>query len=162
MAFHHVAFATRDLEATHHFYEDLMGFPLVHSELEDRGDDIWMKHVFYDTGNGECIAFFAFDGIGEQPGYKTDLSESVGVPVWVNHCAFDATADMQQGLKDRMSAAGIDPLMELDHVWCHSLYYVDPNGIMVEFCRDNPGFEPDPVTALARMREAVGSATAGG
>jgi glyoxylase I family protein len=37
MAFHHVAFATKDLEATHHFYEDLMGFPLVHSELEDHG-----------------------------------------------------------------------------------------------------------------------------
>jgi catechol-2,3-dioxygenase len=34
--------------------------------------------------------------------------------------------------------------MEVDHGWCHSLYYLDPNGIMVEFCRDTPGFEPDP------------------
>ena len=43
-----------------------------------------------------------------------------------------------------MTAAGIDPLMEVDHGWCHSLYYLDPNGIMVELCRDTPGFEPDP------------------
>ena len=42
-----------------------------------------------------------------------------------------------------MTAAGIAPLMEIDHGWCHSLYYVDPNGIMVEFCRDTPGIEPD-------------------
>ena len=40
-------------------------------------------------------------------------------------------------------AAGIKPIMELDHVWCHSLYYVDPNGIMVELCRDTPGFTAD-------------------
>ena len=38
---------------------------------------------------------------------------------------------------------GVGPLMEIDHGRCHSLYYVDPNGIMVEFCRDTPGIEPD-------------------
>ena len=41
------------------------------------------------------------------------------------------------------TAEGIAPLMEIDHAWCHSLYYLDPNGIMVEFCRDTPGIEPD-------------------
>ena len=40
-----------------------------------------------------------------------------------------------------------EPLMEVDHGWCHSLYYLDPNGIMVEFCRDTPGFVPDPESA---------------
>ena len=43
-----------------------------------------------------------------------------------------------------MDAEGIEPLMEIDHGWCHSLYYLDPNGIMVEFCRDTPGIEADP------------------
>ena len=28
-------------------------------------------------------------------------------------------------------AAGIEPAMEQDHGWCHSLYYLDTNGIMV-------------------------------
>ena len=32
--FHHVAFACRDTEATRHFYEDLLGFPLVHTEVQ--------------------------------------------------------------------------------------------------------------------------------
>jgi hypothetical protein len=46
-----------------------------------------------------------------------------------------------------MELADIKPLMEIDHGWCHSLYYLDPNGIMVEFCRDTPGIKPDPEAA---------------
>jgi catechol-2,3-dioxygenase len=46
-----------------------------------------------------------------------------------------------------MTSEGIEPAMEQDHGWCHSLYYLDPNGIMVELCRDTPGFEPDPTEA---------------
>ena len=42
-----------------------------------------------------------------------------------------------------MAAAAIEPLMEISHGWCHSLYYLDPNGIMIEFCRDTPGITPD-------------------
>jgi catechol-2,3-dioxygenase len=64
--------------------------------------------------------------------------------VWVNHIAFKADEARQQDVRARMDAEGIEPLMEVDHGWCHSLYYVDPNGIMVEFCRDTPGIDPDP------------------
>ena len=31
-----------------------------------------------------------------------------------------------------MAAEDIAPLMAVDHGWCHSVYFVDPNGIMVE------------------------------
>ncbi len=146
MPFHHVAYATRDVEATTRFYEDLMGFPLVHTEVQAHGES-WIRHVFYDTGGGECIAFFQFHAVGERPEYTTDLSDGVGLPVWINHAAFQATAEQQDAVRARMTEAGIDPLMEQDHGWCHSLYFRDPNGIMVELCRDTPGFEPDPAEA---------------
>ena len=32
MPLHHVAYATKDVEATTRFYEELMGFPLVYTE----------------------------------------------------------------------------------------------------------------------------------
>jgi catechol 2,3-dioxygenase-like lactoylglutathione lyase family enzyme len=152
MPLHHVAYATRDVEATTHFYEDLMGFPLVHTELQAHGESSWVRHVFYDIGpdphgHHEAIAFFEFEGIGEQPNWTPDLSDGVGLPVWVNHCAFRATAEQQEAVRARMTAAGIEPLMEIDHDWCHSLYYVDPNGIMVELCRDTPGFTANPAEA---------------
>jgi glyoxylase I family protein len=146
MPFHHVAYATKDVEATTHFYSDLMGFPLVHTEVQGVGES-WVRHVFYDIGGGESLAFFQINAVGESPGYSTDVSDSVGLPVWVNHAAFRATAEQQQTVRARMEAADIKPLMEQDHGWCHSLYYLDPNGIMVELCRDTPGFAPDPVEA---------------
>ena len=151
MPIHHVAYATRDVDATTHFYEDLMGFPLVHTEVQGRGDS-WIRHVFYDIGPNErgepeSIAFFQFEQIGEQPDWTSDLSDGVGLPFWVNHCAFRATEAKQEEVRARMAAEGIEPVMEQDHGWCHSLYYLDPNGIMVELCRDTPGFVPDPTEA---------------
>ena len=83
-------------------------------------------------------------GVGEAEDWRSDISTGNGLPVWINHIAFGATEETQQAAKARMTAAGIEPLMEVDHGWCHSLYYVDPNGIMVEFCRDTPGVIPEP------------------
>lgn len=151
MPLHHVAYATKDVEATTRFYEELMGFPLVHTEIT-AGGETWLRHIFFDIGTGsggemECIAFFQVHQVGERPDYVTDVSEGVGLPVWVNHCAFRATKEKQDEVRARMDAAGIAPLMDVDHGWCSSLYYVDPNGIMVELCRDTPGFVPDPAGA---------------
>lgn len=143
---HHVAYACRDLAATNHFYEELMGFPLVHTEIGEAGDG-YLRHVFYDTGEGGMLAFFDIHDVGEEKDWSEKVSTGNGLPVWVNHIAFGATEETQAAAKDRFDAAGIDPLMEIDHGWCHSLYYIDPNGIMVEFCRDTPGLEPDPDTA---------------
>ena len=119
MPFHHVAYSTKDLEATRHFYEDLFGFPLVNTEFHDR-EDGWIKHVFFDSGNGQCIAFFAFENIGERSDWTTDVSESLGVPVFINHAAFEATEEMQESVRARMEAEGIQPTMEIDHGWCYS------------------------------------------
>ncbi|MEZ5225126.1 MAG: VOC family protein [Acidimicrobiales bacterium] len=161
MPFHHVAYATRDVEATTDFYERLMGFPLVYTEVQGAGDT-WLRHVFYDTGGGECIAFFQFNAVGEQADYTTDLSQGVGLPVWINHAAFAATAEQQEAVRERMTAEGIEPVMEKDHGWCHSLYYLDPNGIMVELCRDTPGFEADPAEAARLLTVDPVAHTAGG
>ena len=67
---HHVAYACRDIEATRHFYEDLMGMPLVHTEVK-REEDSYFRHLFFDTGDGSCIAFFQVSGMGESPNYST-------------------------------------------------------------------------------------------
>ena len=135
MPLHHVAYATKDVEATTRFYEELMGFPLVHTEITAGGEETWLRHIFFDIGpdsdgNHESIAFFQVHKVGERDDYVTDVSDGVGLPVWVNHCAFRATKEKQEQVRARMTAAGIEPLMDVDHGWCHSLYYVDPNGIM--------------------------------
>lgn len=151
---HHVAYATRDTAATVHFYEDLMGFPLVHTEI-DGSPAGFMRHLFFDTGDGVCIAFFELHNMGERADFDTAVSTAAGLPVWVNHIAFGATEERQRTVRAAMDAEGIEPLMEVDHGWCHSLYYLDPNQIMVELCRDTPGLTPDPATARELLTATV-------
>ena len=154
--FHHVAYACRDVEATTRFYDDLLGFPLVHTEVQgDAGNH--MKHIFFDLGDGSCLAFFYLHGVGEPKDYPTEISTGLGLPVWVNHVAFRADEARYEAVKAAMTAAGVEPTMELDHDWCHSVYYLDPNGILVEFCRDTPGFEANPDEARRLMAATPGA-----
>ena len=80
--------------------------------------------------------------------------------MWVNHVAVRATFEKQDAVRERMTDAGIKPLMDIDHGWCRSLYYVDPNGIMIELCVDTPGIPADADEALAVMRAPMSGATA--
>ena len=64
MGFHHVAIATRDVDATHRFYSEAMGFELVKVEVGPAGESGFAKHLFYDTGNVayRYQDFFEFEG----------------------------------------------------------------------------------------------------
>jgi len=160
-ALHHVALACRDLEATHHFYEEVLGFPLVHTEMDRGPRGGWIKHVFYDLGDGSCMAFFDLHGVGEPEGFETAISTGLGLPIWVNHLAVRADDGRVSEVKARAAAEGIEPTMELDHGWCRSVYFTDPNGVLVELCVDSPGFEPDPEEAhrlLHATPEGTGAA----
>lgn len=140
MAFHHVAFATRDLPATHAFYSDVMGFALAKVEAAPTPGGGWARHVFYDTGDG----MVAFWDLHDDPEVPTDfdpaISTGLGLPAWVNHVAFDAPeeSDLDER-RHRWLAAGHD-VVEIDHGWCTSLYTLDPNRILVEWCRSTRAF----------------------
>jgi catechol 2,3-dioxygenase-like lactoylglutathione lyase family enzyme len=134
MGFHHVAFATRDVKATHEFYTNTMGFELVKVVVGPAGDRGFAKHLFYDTGNGEMIAFWDFHDPDLSPDWSSAISTGLGLPVWANHLAFDASdLDDIARRRERWLAHGCD-VMEVDHGFCTSIYTMDPNGIMVEFC----------------------------
>ena len=152
---HHVAYATRDPEATYEFYSQKMGMPLLHTENHRQGDG-YFQHFFFDMGDGECLAFFHVSDVGEEPDYRTAISMGNGLPIWVNHLAFrlDAMEELS-AMRQRLQAAGVEHLHEIDHGWCHSLYTVDPNGIMVEFCvtTDADAFGQTEEEALRLLRQ---------
>jgi catechol 2,3-dioxygenase-like lactoylglutathione lyase family enzyme len=131
---HHVAFASRDPEATYAFYNGVLGMPLTHTEVHRQGDG-YFRHFFFDMGDGGQLAFFEVSNVGEKPDYSTQISVGVGLPVWVNHLAFRLdTLDELAAMTRRLKRSGVEQLHEIDHGWCRSLYMLDPNGIMVEFC----------------------------
>lgn len=147
-ALHHVALACRDLEETHRFYHEVLGLPLIHTEIGPGPRGGYVKHVFYDLGDGSCIAFFDLHGVGEPEPLETAISTGLGLPVWVNHLALRADLEKVEEMKRRLEAAGVEATMEADHGWCQSVYFTDPNGILVEFCADTPGIEANEEEAL--------------
>ena len=134
MGFHHTAFATRDIEATHRFYTEAMGFELVKVEVAPTENGGWAKHLFYEISPDEFIAFWDLHDDTLPATWAPAISTGQGLPIWVNHLAFraadlnDLEARKQRLLTHRQTVS------EIDHGWCTSIYAVDPNGILVEFC----------------------------
>ena len=90
MGIHHVALATRDVEATHAFYTGPMGFRLVKVEPAKAGEDGFAKHLFYDTGGHGMIAFWDIHDPALPAGWSPAIADGLGLPRWTNHIAFTA------------------------------------------------------------------------
>lgn len=144
----HIASRVRDLEATRHFYEDLLGLPLVtaHSALVDpEAPDVPTNymHAFFELGDGTCIAFFQF-----APGLREDPVEHPTDP-YERHLAMQIdTMEQIEELKQRLTASNW-PWRVIDHGAFYSLYVNDPDGDTIEltyhraivdlvYCQDNP------------------------
>lgn len=127
---HHFAWKCRDAEETRHFYEDLLGLPLVHTIQADRvpstGEFQPYAHIFFELGDGSTVAFFDLaDGEASLPSPNT--------PDWVNHLALEVPdrSSLQQA-KQRLEAAGVEVVGLTDHHFVESIYFRDPNGIRLE------------------------------
>lgn len=143
---HHFAWRCRDCEETRHFYEDLLGLPLVHVIKSDvvpsTGEFCPYVHIFFQMRDGSYIAFFDL-------GDDTAAQPSPNTPAWVNHLALrvDSVAELEQA-KARLQAAGIEVLGVTDHHIIRSIYFFDPNGIRLELT--TPTVEAAEMNQLAR------------
>jgi len=134
MGLHHYAYRCRDREETRHFYEDILGLPLVavvqHDHVPSTGEFQPYYHIFFEMSDGSYIAFFdLLDG-------KATIADPE-TPSWVNHIAFEmANITALEEAKEKLVAAGVDVIGVVDHRWLQSIYFFDPNGIRLEFtCR---------------------------
>lgn len=136
---HHFAWRCRDAEETRHFYEDILGLPLVHVVKEEivpsTGEHCPFVHLFFEFADHSHIAFFDLGDNGRtEPDPKT--------PGWVNHFAMelDTEAEVAQ-MRERLQAHGIDVVGVTDHHFIRSIYFFDPNGLRLELTtrlRDTP------------------------
>jgi catechol 2,3-dioxygenase-like lactoylglutathione lyase family enzyme len=153
MGFHHVALATRDTAATHHFYTEVMGFRLVKVNVAPNPGEHggWSKHFFYATNSGDghddqgstdngMIAFWEIHDTEIGDSFPVDINRAAGLPWWVNHIAFDApTHDDLERHRERWRSHG-HTVLEIGHDFCTSIYIRDPNNNMVEFCHTTREF----------------------
>ncbi|MFC7340206.1 VOC family protein [Saccharopolyspora griseoalba] len=123
--FHHVALICKDVEETIRFYQEVLGFPLV--ELVENRDYAGSSHFFFDVGNRNLLGFFDF------PGHPhPDFAETIGA---VQHIALSTTPENFEAARERLDANGIEYLGP-DRGVDNSLYIRDPNGVGLEFYRE--------------------------
>ena len=177
----HLALVCRDMARTVEFYTEVMGFPLVKTIDLPGGMG---QHFFFDIGNGDCLAFFNFPNAPEpRPGISSPdpntffdpSAELVTAIASMNHVAFNVDADEIEACRERLLAKGVrcTPIINHDDsprgiarenhpgVFVRSVYFYDPDGIMLEFAAWTRAFGPEDVrhepdrAADTRAEEAV-------
>jgi catechol 2,3-dioxygenase-like lactoylglutathione lyase family enzyme len=168
----HLALVSSDMARTVEFYEGVLGMPLVKTVELPAGMG---QHFFFDCGGGDLLAFFWFPQAPEGvPGVsapaarpdKGDLTSAIGS---MNHVAFAVPEEKIDEYRDKLLASGIECSEVANHddsewgisrelhpgVFVRSIYFQDPDGILLEFACSTRAFTPadvahEPATAAAR------------
>lgn len=161
----HIALVCRDMQETVKFYTEILDMPLVKTvALPDGG-----QHFFFDCGGGAMVAFFwwpetpaAAPGIASVKKFPGDSKTAIGS---MNHLAFDAAPGELSKCLDRLKAGGVEHVPVVvnhddsamgvaaemhDGVFVQSVYFTDPNGIMMEFAATTKVFTPEDIRHEAR------------
>lgn len=150
---HHTAFAVRDLAITRHFYEDLIGLPLIatYCEVEELlGAEREYCHCFFGLAEGGALAFFQFANACD---VDTFVQATPTSPFY--HVAIKCEKVARDAISARLAAAGYDRgLMEVDHGYCASFYITDPDGMALELTVDSDAIDPTAPT-FANAREEL-------
>jgi len=146
----HLALVSSDMARTVEFYEGVLGMPLVKTIELPAGMG---QHFFFDCGGDDMLAFFWFPGAPEGvPGIsapaarpdKGDLTSAIGS---MNHVAFNVPVEHIESYRQRLIDAGIPCSEVANHddsewgisremhpgVFVRSIYFQDPDGILLEF-----------------------------
>jgi catechol 2,3-dioxygenase-like lactoylglutathione lyase family enzyme len=134
--FSHIGLSTLDLDRTRDFYERVLGFKAVRCDIIKVKEGGQIRHIFFDTGRDQLIAFMEARGVPGVPAeYDAGITRGLGVPSVFYHFAFEAGSEA--GLEEKRNeliAKGIEVTEVVDHDWAKSIYFKDPNGIQLEYC----------------------------
>ena len=120
----HPALIGRSYEETVHFYTEVLGMRLVLDQ--PNLDEPRMTHLFFDAGNGGFLAYFV---INEGSGLEIpDAQEGVGA---MGHVALNLGVPLEEAM-ETLKEHGIGFTGPIDRGYERSVYFRDPNGVLVE------------------------------
>ena len=146
----HLALVCRDMARTVDFYTNVLGLPLIKTIDLPAGMG---QHFFFDCGGGDALAFFWFPDAPEgvpgvsAPAGRPDQGSLTSAVGSMNHVAFAVPPEKIDEYRDRLRAAGVDCTDVANHddsewgisddlhpgVFVRSIYFQDPDGILLEF-----------------------------
>ena len=180
----HLALVCKDMARTVEFYTNILGMPLSKTiELPNHMG----QHFFFDIGNGDSLAFFWFPNAPEAaPGIaapKTNVGQGSITTAHgsMNHVAFDIPTERIEEYRAKLQAKGVEVTEVINHdespqqvtptvndtTFVRSIYFFDPDGILLEFAgwtrefgegdvRHKPVTVADKERYLAAAKEARG------
>ena len=123
LRFDHLALPVFDAAETYRFYREVLQLPLVDALSGQDWGKPWLM-MFFAVGGRQRLALCALRGARRPP--PDDLPQDV------RHYAFAVASHAEQEQwKARLRRHGV-PYSEEHHARQHSLYFSDPNGIMLE------------------------------
>ncbi|AMT74140.1 VOC family protein [Mycobacteroides immunogenum] len=148
--FNHVALVCSDMARTVDFYSNVLGMPLIKSLDLPMGQG---QHFFFDAGGGDSLAFFWFkdapDGVPgiSAPAAIPGIGDIVSAVSSMNHISLHVPAEKFDEYRVKLKAKGVrvGPILNHDEsefqvskelhpgVYVRSFYFLDPDGITLEF-----------------------------
>ncbi len=153
----HCALVCKDMQRTVDFYSGVLGMKLLKTIDLPGGLG---QHFFFDAGGGQAFAFFWFTEAQErQPGisnprelidpaeFHRDPTGFISSHGSMNHFAFDIAPEKIEEYRKKLMDKGIKVSEVMHHdtspgqaapevtdkVWVSSIYFLDPDGVMLEF-----------------------------
>jgi len=140
---HHNAYRCRDSEETRAWYEDFLGLKLVSAFEIGGGSGL---HTFFQMDDGSCLAFF------EVPGRPFDFKRQDDLDL---HIALGVDNGVFDAMLAKGKAEGVEMRGPVDHGFCRSLYFRDPNGYVVELTANTGVHEEIMDPAQSRPHDAL-------
>ena len=156
---HHLALNTDDMKMTVDFYQDILGFRLVHAMKVppglgtgpgNRGNPPFeeVRHYFFDMGRDGLLAFFEMPKGAKERGDRNALGA-------MQHVSFAVSPESQKRMCAQLKAANVPfdgPMEILPGIF--SIYVFDPNDIRLEFsCQPSNGEgEPEIVPLVTQTK----------
>ena len=133
---HHLGLATHDMEATLTFYRDVLGFEMRVADVIQPQAGGQIRHALLDAGSGEMVAFMECNDVqGIAADFDTGINRGLGIAGGVMHFAFKSeTEEALKARREDLLAKDVEVTDVVDHGWCKSIYFKDPNGLQLEFC----------------------------
>lgn len=135
LGFHHLTFISGNAQRTTDFYTKLLGFRLVKQTVNF--DDPDSYHLYYADEKGTPGTILTFFEWKDAPRGLTGIGGTHHIALRVNN--YDGLLKWKRRLVDH----GLKVTGPYNRFYFQSIYFRDPDGLIIEIATDGPGFTMD-------------------
>lgn len=136
---HHISAITSDVERANDFYSSTLGLTRIKKSVNQ--DNTKMPHHFWANYDGTRVLHGSSWTLFGFPPQWNRVQGGVGQ---THHVAFRATDEAEQlAWREMLALQGVQVTPVMDRTYFKSIYFQDPDGLILEIATDGPGFLVD-------------------